>query len=284
MEEKMYDENAIIAPPKIKTSDLPIRRHKYIIDSRDRYISSHPNPASYIIKLDEGLTDVVSAELILTDFKFNEYNINKYNNTIHTIANESFLLPFGVYDGQTIAAQLTVITPFTVTFNDISKKLTFVSETDTTLMFKSNIPERYDVDTFEDVYPTNSMGKLLGFGVNNYNIIANIPLEAPYTIDLETENYIIMYMQQAKSYQSKNNNAHNSFAIINKLENSSNGIVMFNNSVKKSFTPPIASLVNLKFKFCDYKGNLYDFQNKEHRFEIIFTSLNQTRSYSEIFH
>lgn len=283
MEEKLYDENAIIVPPKFKTSDLPIRKYRYIIDSRDRNKTLYNDPAKYTIKLDEGLTDVVSAELILTDFKFNEYNINKYNNTIHALSGDTFVLPHGVYNGQTIATQLTTIPQFTVTFNDITKKLTFSSSIDTTLMFKSNTPEKYDMDTFTDVYPTGSMGKLLGFGIDNYEMFANTPLEAPFTIDLETENYIIMYMQQAKTYQSKNNNAHNSYAIINKLENTSNGIVMFDNVIKKSFNPPIANLTNLKFKFCDYQGNTYDFQNKEHRFEILFTSLKQTRSYNEIF-
>ena len=149
--------------------------------------------------------------------------------------------------------------------------------------FKNDEQGRYDLDNFVNEYPNKSVGKLLGFSIDNYILTANTPLEAPYMIDLETETYIIMYMQQAKMYQSKNNKAHNAFAIINKMENNSNGLVMYNNNVMKSFNPAIANLSNLVFKFCDYKGNLYDFQNREHRFEIVFTCFKQTRCYNEIF-
>jgi hypothetical protein len=283
MEEQLYDENAIIAPPKINTKDIPIRKYKYIIDSRDRNKTLYPDPAKYTIKLDEGLTDVVNAELILTDFKFNDYNVNKYNNVLHT-GTQDYTLPLGTYDGVAIASTLTSLIPsLTVTFNDISSKFTFVSTVDMELKFRNDEQTRYDSDNFEYRYLTNSVGKLLGFAIDNYALTANSPLEAPYTMDLETENYIIMYMQQAKVYQSKNNKAHNCFAIINKMENSSNGLVMFNNNVSKSFNPAIANLSNLVFKFCDYNGNLYDFQNREHRFEIVFTCFKQTRCYNEIF-
>lgn len=283
MEEQLLDENAIITPPKINTKDIPIRKYKYIIDSRDRNINVYPDPAKYTIKLDEGLTDVVSAELILTDFKFNDYNVNKYNNVLHTDTH-NYTIPLGTYDGVSMASTLTSLIPaLTVTFDDISSKLTFVSSVNMELKFKDDEQRRYDFDNFVNDYPTNSVGKLLGFAIDNYELTASAPLEAPFMIDLETENYIIMYMQQAKVYQSKNNKAHNAFAIINKMENNSNGLVMFNNNVTKSFNPAIANLSNLIFKFCDYKGNLYDFQNREHRFEIVFTCFKQTRCYNEIF-
>ena len=283
MEDQLYDENAIIIPPKINTKDIPIRKYKYIIDSRDRNKNLYPDPAKYVIKLDEGLTDVVSAELILTDFKFNNYNVNTHNNVLHTDS-QDYTIPLGTYDGVSIASTLTSLIPqMTVTFDDISSKLTFLSSINMEFRFKNDEQGRYDLDNFVNEYPNKSVGKLLGFSIDNYILTANTPLEAPYMIDLETETYIIMYMQQAKMYQSKNNKAHNAFAIINKMENNSNGLVMYNNNVMKSFNPAIANLSNLVFKFCDYKGNLYDFQNREHRFEIVFTCFKQTRCYNEIF-
>ena len=283
MEDQLYEENAIIIPPKINTKDIPIRKYKYIIDSRDRNKNLYPDPAKYVIKLDEGLTDVVSAELILTDFKFNNYNVNTHNNVLHTDS-QDYTIPLGTYDGVSIASTLTSLIPqMTVTFNDISSKLTFLSSINMEFRFKNDEQGRYDLDNFVNEYPNKSVGKLLGFSIDNYILTANTPLEAPYMIDLETETYIIMYMQQAKMYQSKNNKAHNAFAIINKMENNSNGLVMYNNNVMKSFNPAIANLSNLVFKFCDYKGNLYDFQNREHRFEIVFTCFKQTRCYNEIF-
>lgn len=283
MEEKLYDENAIITPPNFKTVDLPIRKYKYIIDSRDRNKNVYKNPAKYNLKLDEGLTDVTRIELKLTDFKFNPYNINDNNCILHTSSLGNFTIQSGVYDGNSIATHISTLTGINTTFNPITLKLTFNSTINTTFIFKNNNPKQYDFETYVDIYPSKSVGKLLGFDIEDYDLTANVPFEAPFIVDLETENYIIMYMQQAKTYQSRNNNTHNSYAIINKLESTSDGIVMYSNEISKSFNPPIANLTNLKFRFSDYYGNLYDFQNKDHRFEMIFTLLKQTRCYNEIF-
>lgn len=278
----ILDEHAIISPPAINAKDISIRKTKFIIDSRDRNINKYPSPSKYTITPEEPLTDVTNVELILTDFKFNNYNVNKYNNILHTSGGD-YTISQGVYDGSTLASKLTSSTPFTVSYNSVNEKLTITSSLNTTLVFTNPVKKQYNLDTMVDVYMTNSIGHLLGFDIKDYDLVAGVPFEVPNPISLETENYIVMYMQQAKVYQSKNNNIHNCFAIINKLENSSNGLVMFNNTVSKSFNPPIANLNNLVFKFCDYHGNLYDFQNKEHRFELLFSSLKQTRCYNQIF-
>jgi hypothetical protein len=276
-------DHAIIVPPIINTKDIPTRKTKFIIDSRDRNTNIYKLPSKYTIKPDEPITDVTNVELILTDFRFNNYNVTKYSNILHT-SGGNFTIQEGKYDGQSLATELTSLSStLAVTYNDITEKLTITSSSDITLQFKSPQQRQYDIDVMIDTYMLNSIGRVLGFPIHDYDLLAGVDFEVPNRIDLETENYIVMYMQQAKVYQSKNNNIHNCFAIINKLENSSNGLVMFNNSVSKSFNPPIANLNNLMFKFCDYNGNLYDFQNKEHRFELIFTSLKQTRCYNQIF-
>jgi hypothetical protein len=281
MEDNMYD-HAIITPPVINAKDIPVRKIKYIIDSRDRNINLYPNPAKYTIKVDEAITDVTNVELILTDFKFNNYNVRKNNNILHT-SNGNYVIPEGTYDGVSIATVLTNLTPITVSYNPISEKLTFIGASDVSLTFKSTVKKQYDCENLVDVYLDNSIGKQLGFPINDYDLVANTPFEAPFSLDLENDNYIVMYLQQGKVYQSKHNTTHNCFAIINKSDSCTNGLVMFNNIVSKSFNPPIANLSNLVFKFCDYEGNFYDFQNKEHRFELIFTCLKQTRCYNQIF-
>ena len=79
-----------------------------------------------------------------------------------------------------------------------------------------------------------------------------------------------------------NNNAHEAFAVIN---NQSNGNLnnVSEELIKKSYYPALSSMKTFTIKFKDYYGNLYDFQNKDHRFEIIFTCFKQTRGYNEIF-
>jgi hypothetical protein len=282
MDDNIYEDHALIVPPVLNSKDIPLRKVKYIIDSRDRNIDLYPNPAKYTIKVEESITDVTNVELILTDFKFNNYNIKSTNNILHTSQGDYFI-PEGIYDGESIASTLTSETPLTVTYNPLNKKLTFVCGSDITLNFKSTEKKQYDCENQVNVYTKYSIGKFLGFPISNYDLVASTPFLVPYPLDLETENYIVMFMQQAKVYQSKKNSTHNCFAIINKSDSYSNGIVMFDNNVSKSFNPPIANLTNLVFKFCDYEGNLYDFQNKEHRFEVVFTCLKQTRCYNQIF-
>lgn len=281
-EESLLDENAIITPPKMNFKDIPVRKYRYIIDSRDRNTNVYKTPSKYTIELDESLTDVVSAELVLTDFQFNLYNVSKNNCMLYTSAG-NYELQHGIYTGDSLANALSEITPFIATFNNITNRITLTAIETTTLIFKKDTKKQYDYEAYVDVYPENCIGKTLGFDIQNYELVANTPLEAPYVVNLHSDNYIIMYMQQAKVYHSKNNNAHNAFAIINKQETDTYGINMYNNEVKKYFNPPIPDLKKLIFKFCNYSGDLYDFQNKDHRFEIVFTCLKQTRCYSEIF-
>lgn len=274
---------AIIEPPKIDSRDLPTRRIRYIIDSRDRNIELYPSPSKYKLKLDEPLTDVVKAELTVSDFKFNDYNITANNNVLHAESGE-YSLPLGRYDGPALAQTLTDVTPFTVTYNSVRDKLTFVADAADRLMFKSTESRQFDQETFVKVYPPKSAGRVLGFDINNYDLEAGVDLEAPYRLYLSDENFIIMYMQLAKVYFSQNNKIHNCFAVLNKSETSTHGLIMHAGAdVAKTFRPPLPNLGTLSFKFTDYEGNLYDFQNKEHRFEIVFTCLRQTRCYNEIF-
>ena len=69
------------------------------------------------------------------------------------------------------------------------------------------------------------------------------------------------------------------------INNQSNGNlnIVSEELMKKSYYPALPSMKTFSIKFTDYHGNLYDFQNKDHRFEIIFTCYKQTRSYNEIF-
>lgn len=276
---------AIIEPPKLDVRNLPTRKVRYIVDSRDRNTDVYPSPSKYKIKLHEAITDVVKAELTVSDFKFNDYNVTVNNNILHT-ASEEIVLPVGRYDGAGLAQMLTDNTPFTVTHNAYTDKLTFESAAAETLRFRNPVERRIGNEDFVHPYLNKSVGAVLGFGRNDYELEAGAPLEAPYRVSLSDENYIVMYMQPAKVYSSYNNATHDCFAVINKSETTTLGLIMHggpDSAVYKSFRPPIASFSTLSFKFTDYHGNLYDFQNKEHRFEIVFTCLRQTRCYNEIF-
>lgn len=274
-----YINKAIIKPPETDFKNLPTRKIRYIVDSRDRNYNLFPSPSKYVINTEEVIRDIVKVDLVLSDFKFNDYNVTKYNNILHIDSN-TYTIPEGKYDAQELCDKLNEVTSIEVIYNHITDKFTFKGDGNI-LKFKSDFQERYD-DTMVDVYEKNSIGKTLGFPIDNYEL--NIDgIEAPYRVNLNSENYIVMYMAPTKVYQSKNNKVLNAFAIINKEE--SNGFFINGNETlaSKSFNPRLPTFDRLSFKFCDRNGNLYDFQNKEHRMVLVFTCLRQTVSYNGIF-
>jgi hypothetical protein len=292
---KLFEEHAVIQPPDFKNVNIPKRKFKYIIDSRDRNTKRYPNPAKYTLHLDHNINDVIMIQIYLLDVPFNNYNITKYNNTLHfldkssTVIDQYSITP-GNYTASTLIEALnnalidltTNIRVATITYNEITEKIKIEANEDLQLGFKSPIQIKYDESNAIDKYMDNSIGRVLGFGIDNYEIGANDELEAPYTINLKTDDYMTMYIATAKNYYSINQHVHEAFAVIN---NPSNGnlINVSEELMKKSYFPALPSMKTFSIKFKDYYGNLYDFQNKEHRFEIIFTCYKQTRSYNEIF-
>jgi hypothetical protein len=134
------------------------------------------------------------------------------------------------------------------------------------------------INTYEEDYKPNSIYRVLGFEREDISLSSGEHKILTYPLNLKPERYIVMYLQQAKKYNSTNMNIHQCFAIINDDKGQT-----YDQNIIKSFNPPLASYKNLKFKFCDYYGNPYDFQNKDHRFEIAITCLKQTRMYGNIF-
>lgn len=279
MNDQILREHALIKPPEIDNKNSHIKKIRYIVDSRDRNTSIYPNPAKYTINTEQTIRDIVKVELILTDFPFNDYNITQYNNVLHTNGG-LFTIPPGKYTPEELAETITSLTPITVIYDSIKDKFKLKGD-GIMVKFLDDIQERYD-DTLTNVYPLNSIGKVLGFVKNNFELNNIDGVEAQYRVDLRSEDYIVMYMRPAKVYKSKNNKVIDAFAVINKEE--SNGMIKQGDLISsKGFNPTLAAFDNLSFKFCDRQGNLYDFQNKDHRMEFIFTCLAQTVCYTGIF-
>lgn len=278
--DEVFLNKAIIKPPETDFKNLPTKKIRYIIDSRDRNYNLYPLPSKYSIDTEETIHDIVKVDLVLTDFKFNDYNITKNNNILHLDSN-IYTIPEGRYTAEELSNKINeIVTQLTVTYDNIRDKFT-IKNNGSILKFKSNTQERYD-HMMIDVYPNNSIGKVLGFSIDNY-VLNLVGIEAPYRVSLESENYFLMFMRPTKLYQSKNNSVTNAFAIINKDEG--NGFFIKGNETiaSKSFNPRMPTFNKLCFKFCDRKGNLYDFQNKEHKMILIFTCLRQTVSYNGIY-
>ena len=196
---KLFQEHSIIQPPDFKTVNIPKRKFKYIIDSRDRNTKRFPNPAKYTLNLDHNINDVIMIQIYLLDIPFNNYNITKNNNILHINDAEYSITP-GNYSPSTLvdALNATLTGIVNVTYNEITEKINFNPNIKITLNLKSPTQTKYDDSNYVDTYMNNSIGKVLGFGIENYEIGVNNEFEAPYTINLKTDDYMTMYITTAK--------------------------------------------------------------------------------------
>lgn len=284
MDSKVLTDNAIIKPPEIDSKDAPTKKIRYVVDSRDRNRSLYPSPSKYVLNTEQLLKDIVKVELSSADFPFNDYNITKSNNILHTNFGD-FEIPEGRYTPEQLAETLTSVTLSQVvaSYDSISDKMSLrtTSQESVRIMFLNPAQQRYD-DTLMNVYRPRSVGKTLGFKMEDVVLAPNSVQIAPYRVDLVSEKYIVMCMPPAKVIKSKNNTLMDSFAIItDETCHKTDGLDI--PISKKSFNPTLPALNTLAFKFYDRDGNLYDFQNKEHRMELVFTCLKQNSCYTNIF-
>jgi hypothetical protein len=138
--------------------------------------------------------------------------------------------------------------------------------------------EKYYIPIY--TYRENTIAQVLGFDAIEYEVPTDT--ECPFPLNLNARpNYIIMYLGRTKLYFSQNNKAHQSFAII-RPSNKENVVKLGNELITKVYNPPI-DMKKMDFKFVDYNGRLYDFQNQEHSFELKVKCFKQTPKYNNIF-
>lgn len=271
-----YNKHALIPPPE---TILEGTKHTRIaIDSKDRNKSLHKNPNSYEIKLDTDVNDVISAKLINADIPMSMYMINKYFDTITLVFNGTTYnvqLDHGNYTESEFATmvsqKLNEVSPetFNVSYNRIRDGFKFASTQPFSLVFGNQ---------------ANSLDALLGFAKDTYD--SDDTGSAPYTYEIKSQyrknfnfnNCVIMYIEQFDNYISPSEIMDRCFAILPSVYNWLS--IADHPELIKAFSPPIPRLNKLIVSFYDRYGNPYDFQNMEHRFELVLTSHKQARRYT----
>jgi hypothetical protein len=317
----VYMSQAIIPPPEDLINKFSTKH--IIVDSRDRNRHKYPNPSKYSIAFDEPFDNVHSVELTVYDFPFNEYNITEFNNVLHVneedhkipagkyteselvVALNSSLYGIMTFDYDEKKRQIKINPtgtdrveikcksddkPITVPiyFNNPTipgTKTATKPDGEPSEAYQPNNPlgpqtgtETYNIPIH--TYRENTIAQVLGFDAIDYEVTTDT--ECPFPVNLNARpNYIIMYLGRTKLYFSQNNNAHQSFAII-RPSNKENIVKLGNELITKVYNPPI-DLKKMDFKFVDYNGRLYDFQNQEHSFELKVKCFKQTPKYNNIF-
>lgn len=272
-QEQDYYNSALIRPPEdYAFYEGETRFTRLVVDSKDRNMTLFPTPNSYEVQFDDDIDDVVSAKLINISLPFSMYMINKYFKVLKVVQDENIYvinLVEGNYNetelADHMASQLSSVAgkTFTCTYNRIYDKFTFGSVSNFSMDF--TIP--------------NSLAMLLGFRQKVYESTSN-SLTSEFRKNLQFNNYIVMSIDQFDLNKNTKNPLNKSFAVIPENQYSAN--IDDNPDIIKFFSPPIGRLAKLKISFCDRFGNPYDFQNIDHRFEILFKSHKQKRKYNAI--
>lgn len=281
MTEDEFNKHAIIKPPE---SDVFVsndkRTTRLVIDSMFRDKTQYPNPNNYCFIFDDDVNDVVSAKLLSIDIPFANYLINTYFNKLYISINnepQSIIeLPIGNYSRSELANIITSC--IQSIFDDIEFNVMYNVNLDS-FIFTCSVPFKL----FFQGKP-NSLESLLGFENKDYvsNINGSInKIQAPYRCNFNYNNYIVMCINGFDNNKSNSKPLNKSFAIISNIE----GEIRISDdlSILKSFNPPLSRLPKITISFYDRYGNPYDFQNMDHRFELLLQSMKQRPKYQNIF-
>ena len=245
-----FKNSMIIKPPKEESGAQKLTR--VVVDSRDRDRTLYPFPNYYIVELETDIIEVTAGEVLIKDIQLSAYLINKFNNTCK-LNDTVITLPIGDYTVGTLASALSASTALLVVHDTATDKYTFTSSTASAFTM-----------SFE-----GDLALILGFVPGSINESQQGTLVAPFRTNLNTSHYAVLSIDQFTINHSSNSVLHKSTALIGKLDTQ---VVRSIVPIKKVFNPPIARLVKLVISFTDYYGNPYDFQNKDHRLEIMLES------------
>jgi hypothetical protein len=222
------------------------------------------------------------------------YMVNNNNNTIYiTVGGTDYTVqvPAGDYTPQTFADAVETAlalnvagTQFEVTYNTVRDNFSLWANNPFTIDFKG-IPikypgERVNIGAMVTPYKSASAARLLGFANQVYNSGTSITgspthgytnlLNSAFRRNFNENKYVVLHVSQMTVNKSINNTISKSLTLIQPSYATLN--VYKDEPIRKTFNPPIARVAKLYIALRDYWGNLYDFQNQDHRLEIIFMS------------
>ena len=271
---RLFAEHALIPPPKTESKDISTRQHRVVIDSRDRDMIKYPDPSNYVIDINHDIRDVLSVQLVAYDIPFNDLNVTEDNNLFEYLdANgdlQTIEIPVDEYNVITLTNAINTSIGYTALITSASNiRLELDTIYVTRFLFASDTGYRH-----------RSVAKTLGF--EPVDITASGSTTAKYKYHLEAERYVALFVQAAKLCQTTNPGTHECFAMIPRYVDSE-GAQALDTFVRKRFAAPIAALDKIHVRFKTRGGSYYNFENKDHRLELVYTCYRQPKNYNAIF-
>ena len=271
-----YYKTATIPPPEDDSFyDGETRITRIVVDSKDRNLALFPNPNLYDMVFDDEIHDVVSAQLISMTVKMRTYLINNFFNTlsIRTNGNDTYfvVLSNGDYSASDLAAEIAF--RLNTCIPNVIFTCAYVVKLDNYIISSNGTEFSIDFTI------PNSLAMMLGFGQKVYQSIGNV-MSSEFRKDFHFNNYIVMFINQFDINKNQSNPLNRSFAVI--PTSGDNDLTFSDLDIVKYFSPPVSKINKIQVSFFDRYGNPYDFQNKDHRYEIIFKSHKLRRKYGPI--
>jgi hypothetical protein len=277
IDDELYSKHSVIKPSQ-DSFDNNFKYTRIVIDSRVRKSNLYPSQNDYYLEIDE-IEDILSVQLVYIDIPFVNYLINKYFNTLNVIYNGTLydvVLPIGDYSDSDFLTTMQASLDSTLGTGNVT--ITYNTHLDN-YTFTSVNPFGFNFQNIK-----NSLAMLLGFNdIKNYTatLATNYILNSEFKRNFKYNNYIIFDIDQFDLLKSSDPSLNKSYAVIPLNYDTLN--LADNPHYIKIFSPPLPRLLKLHLQFSDRFGNPYDFQNHDHRLEILFTSFKQKRKYGNIF-
>lgn len=257
---------------------------RMVVDSRDRCKTLFPNPNSYEVNLIDDIPHVSSIQLRAYDFPFSSYLISTNNNKLHfCVAGKEVVAIVDVGDYESGADLASVLEKamneavgndmFGVAYISRTDNFEITSTRSFSLRFCGEQVRHPFNNNYDVAYPRGSIGRVLGFGVKNYESTV-LGISSPYKNAIKSEfrknfnagDTVVVNIEVFNLNKSSANAVNESFLVLTR--NMAFGMCDDTFTVKHFF-PALARLAKIKVRVTDYDGNLYDFQNQDHRMEFI---------------
>ena len=277
---RLFAEHALIPPSKTESKDISTRQHRVVIDSRDRDMIKYPDPSNYVIDINHDIRDVLSVQLVAYDIPFNNISVTEDNNLFEYLDANGDLQTIEIPEGEyNVITLLTNMINGLFVGNSSPNYPLLVSTSNIQLELNTTDATRF-LFASDTGYRHRSIAKTLGF--EPVDITASGSTTAKYKYHLEAERYVALFLQAAKLCQTTNPGTHECFAMIPRYVDSE-GAQALDTFVRKRFAAPIAALDKIRVRFKTRGGSYYNFENKDHRLELVYTCYRQPKNYNAIF-
>jgi hypothetical protein len=273
----------VIAPPSA-ASTTSTRRIRLVVDSRDRNRDLYPTPSEYEVRFDEDIEDVVVAELVRTHVPLSALLVDSTSNVLTVVVGGATRIdvvvppgdytPVGLANALEAALNAGALPGSVVTYSAQLDSYKIECASQPVFAVDASAPRRgFDGVTTLD-YPQNSIAQTLGFPMGFHSSTVSGELVAPCRRNFDLNRYAVLFIDGFNVVRAMNSVTNNSFAVLGPGQD----LGADEDRPLKRFEPPVPKLARLRIMWKDYRGNRYDFQNQDHRLELVLTVLKHGQS------